>query len=67
MPRNHEPVRYMDRTREYYRAIGYENAGFVSAALGITSLILVGVLKPWTAPAAADIMTRPEPEMAVGG
>ena len=24
MPRNPEPVRYMERTREYYRAIGYE-------------------------------------------
>ncbi len=24
MPRNQEPVRYMDRTREYYRALGYE-------------------------------------------
>ena len=24
MPRNDEPVRYMERTRDYYRAIGYE-------------------------------------------
>ena len=24
MPRNDEPVRYMDRTREYYRALGYQ-------------------------------------------
>ena len=24
MPRNQEPVRYMERTRDYYRAIGYE-------------------------------------------
>ncbi len=24
MPRNQEPVGYMDRTREYYRALGYE-------------------------------------------
>ena len=23
MPRNDDPVRYMDRTREYYRALGY--------------------------------------------
>ena len=23
MPRNDQPVRYMDRTREYYRALGY--------------------------------------------
>ena len=24
MPRNEEPVRYMERTRDYYRALGYE-------------------------------------------
>ncbi len=24
MPRNDEPVRYMERTRDYYRAIGYD-------------------------------------------
>lgn len=43
--------------RADHHLIGYENAGFVSAALGITSLILVGVLKPWTAPVAADTTT----------
>jgi len=37
--------------------IGYERAGYVAAVLAVGSMVLVGILRPWTAPVAPDTTT----------